>query len=69
MGQLLASLQINPMELPGELPHIHDQAWHGVWNQQQQGQGPQGRPDLRMAQELAAGGQQAAWEGVWGAGR
>ncbi len=41
---------------------MHDQAWHGVWEQQQQ---QQGRPPM-VAEELAAGAHQAHWEGIWG---
>lgn len=36
VGALLAALHINPAELPGEMPHVHDAAWHEVWAQQQQ---------------------------------
>ena len=67
VAHLLSSLNINPSGLPGELPHVHDQSWHGVWDQQAIGGGVRGADGGRMmAEEFAAGAQQAAWEGVWG---
>ncbi|KAG1678388.1 hypothetical protein FOA52_015155 [Chlamydomonas sp. UWO 241] len=63
VGSLLASLHINPAELPGELPHVHDQGWHDAWDHAQQHRGHM------ASEEVAAGAHQAGWEGVWGGQR
>jgi hypothetical protein len=76
VGQLLSTLQINPLELPAELPHIHDPAWNTLW--QQQGNTYKVRPALMMdaagrppylSEDFAAAGAQHekhAWDNVWG---
>ena len=66
VAALLASLAIDPAQLPsggtGALRHVHDEAWHAIWQQQQQGQ-QQGPP--MVAADLAAAQQAAALEAAW----
>jgi hypothetical protein len=73
VGGLLASLHISPQQLPAELPHAHDAAWHEVWAQQQQQQsagGPRTHNGQALAAELASGGAAAAqWDSIWGQSR
>ena len=33
VSHLLSSLHIDPRSLPGELSHVHDSSWHGVWGE------------------------------------
>lgn len=52
---LLASLNINPAELPADLAHVHDPRWHAAW------QGPREGP---LAADVAAA-QREGWDAVW----
>jgi len=36
VGHLLASLHINPADLPSDMAHVHDAKWHEAWAQSQQ---------------------------------
>eukprot|EP00195_Chlamydomonas_chlamydogama_P007749 CAMPEP_0202890112 /NCGR_PEP_ID=MMETSP1392-20130828/620_1 /ASSEMBLY_ACC=CAM_ASM_000868 /TAXON_ID=225041 /ORGANISM="Chlamydomonas chlamydogama, Strain SAG 11-48b" /LENGTH=769 /DNA_ID=CAMNT_0049573613 /DNA_START=142 /DNA_END=2451 /DNA_ORIENTATION=- len=58
VNHLLHSLHINPQELPAELPHVHDHAWHDIWSQ-----GHPGGAGPLMAADVAAGAQQ--WDAIW----
>lgn len=60
VAHLLASLHIDPGQLPGELHHVHDAQWHSIW-QQQQG----GMKEPLMAADMAAAAQAANMEAVW----
>ncbi|GAX85689.1 hypothetical protein CEUSTIGMA_g13104.t1 [Chlamydomonas eustigma] len=65
VGQLLSTLHIYPMDLPAELPHVHDPAWHSLWQQQGMSHHNQrGRPMMMetsgstrpwLSEDLAAG--------------
>ncbi|KAI8464483.1 MAG: hypothetical protein J3K34DRAFT_454916 [Monoraphidium minutum] len=60
VSHLLVSLAIDPGQLPGGLAHVHDAAWHGIW--QQQNAPPRGP---LVAADVAAAQQAAALEAVW----
>ncbi|KAG2487453.1 hypothetical protein HYH03_014020 [Edaphochlamys debaryana] len=67
VGHLLASLRIDPRELPADTSshHVHHPAWHDAWRAGAAG------PGLGPAAELAAGGAAAAaagpapWDAIW----
>ncbi|PNW73046.1 hypothetical protein CHLRE_14g616750v5 [Chlamydomonas reinhardtii] len=67
VGQLLASLRIDPRELPAQLNHAHPADWHEAWRTGAQAAG--GAPPPSVAAELAAAGGAAAaaapWEAIW----
>jgi peroxin-5 len=52
---LLASLNINPAELPADLAHVHPPHWQAAW------QGPREGP---LAADVAAA-QRGGWDAVW----
>lgn len=58
VAHLMAALHIDPAQLPGGLAHVHNEAWHGIWQQQQQ-RGPVVAADVAAAQQAAA--LEAAW--------
>lgn len=57
---LLASLNINPAELPADLAHVHDPRWHAAWQQ-----GPREGP---LAADVAAA-QREGWDALWQQGQ
>ncbi len=59
MDQLLASLRIDPRELPARLNHVHGADWHDAWRA---GAAVGAHPPPSAAAELAAGAQ---WDAVW----
>lgn len=58
---LLASLAINPAELPRDMPHVHDASWHEVWRGGAVAR-PAGPPPS-VAADVAAGA--AHFEAIW----
>jgi peroxin-5 len=68
VGHLLASLRIDPRELPAQLNHVHSADWHDAWR------AAAGAPPPSVAAELAAAGAAAAqlpggpahpWDAIW----
>jgi len=65
VAALLASLHIDPGQLPGAFRHVHDEGWHNIWQQQQQQQQQQGGAGPQVAAEMAAAAHAANMEAVW----
>ncbi|GIL78820.1 hypothetical protein Vretimale_176 [Volvox reticuliferus] len=67
VDHLLASLRIDPRELPAQLNHVHHADWHDAWR------AAAGAPPPSVAAELAAAGGAAAqlpggpapWDAIW----
>ncbi|GLC64505.1 hypothetical protein PLESTF_000173300 [Pleodorina starrii] len=66
VGHLLASLRIDPRELPAQLNHVHSADWHDAWRAAAAGAPPASvSAELAAAAQMQGAGGPAQWDAIW----